>query len=546
MIQLPLDDDKQKSIGDKLKKGLDNIPWKSIQDRVKKNASSVATLINGFIDTEGLGESLGATIGEVFNTAIGKMDTFFSTVHWRDLGAFLGKGFTSLVDKVDKAGLGSTLAKIVNAGISAISGFIGSVDWWKVSDFLSNGINNFFNDIHAKELGETIGNAIIKAANTIDRVLRQTDWESVGKKVGDFFKGIDWVNVLSGLSQLFFDAIKAAADALGGLIKESPVFGSIAAIAVANKIASFLGAPKVTSILSTGLMKLLGGGVEYVAAEATGGAIASAATTQTTAQAAEALAQGSVFGKLAGALSSGAAVSTLPVSVVAFGAGAAALLGGLIGWGIQQIPGVAKAADSFWEALFGDPDADLRAHLNALKSEDALSVGLDLLGMMELDPETQRLLEVMKADIATIKSNTNTIKGNSVHIQEKVDKLKVSVQVDTTHLRETKNLSVLLGYANGGYPETGSVFLAGERGAEIISSTAHGTQVANRDQISASVAMGMQEATEESNALLREQNALLQALLDKDTNAYITTDSIASAMNRSNLRAGRTVVALGG
>jgi hypothetical protein len=102
--------------------------------------------------------------------------------------------------------------------------------------------------------------------------------------------------------------------------------------------------------------------------------------------------------------------------------------------------------------------------------------------------------------------------------------------------------------ANGGEPQTGTVFLAGERGAEIISSKGGHTQVANRDQISQSVAYGMEQANAESNQLLREQNKLLRAILEKDTNFVvpITTGQVTNALDRQNRREGRAVVAVGG
>ena len=95
-------------------------------------------------------------------------------------------------------------------------------------------------------------------------------------------------------------------------------------------------------------------------------------------------------------------------------------------------------------------------------------------------------------------------------------------------------------YANGGDPVTGSMFIAGERGAELVSSSSNGTSVYNRNQIADSVASG----NEQTVAALNELISIGQALLEKNND--ITTDSISNALSRSNLRAGRTVVVTGG
>ena len=99
-------------------------------------------------------------------------------------------------------------------------------------------------------------------------------------------------------------------------------------------------------------------------------------------------------------------------------------------------------------------------------------------------------------------------------------------------------------YAAGGMPDTGSLFLAGESGAELIYSSSTGTNVANRDQIAESVAMG----NEEGNELLRELLSVGRSILAKDTTVVtnITTGQITSALDRQNRRSGRAIVPVGG
>ena len=162
-------------------------------------------------------------------------------------------------------------------------------------------------------------------------------------------------------------------------------------------------------------------------------------------------------------------------------------------------------------------------------------------------PNATKFLKAIMSDTADIKTNTGNSASYASSLKSKVDSIKASFTTMASNamiVSDPKTITALKGYADGGYPETGSVFLAGERGAELVSSSSTGTQVANRDQIAASMQAGMEAATAEQNAILREQNALLQAILEKDTS--ITTDSISNALGRSNIRAGRTVVVTGG
>ena len=71
--------------------------------------------------------------------------------------------------------------------------------------------------------------------------------------------------------------------------------------------------------------------------------------------------------------------------------------------------------------------------------------------------------------------------------------------------------------ANGGLVNSGDLFVANENGVpEMIGRFGNQTGVANQQQIVAGISQGVYEANEKQNALLREQNALLRAIYEKD------------------------------
>lgn len=71
-------------------------------------------------------------------------------------------------------------------------------------------------------------------------------------------------------------------------------------------------------------------------------------------------------------------------------------------------------------------------------------------------------------------------------------------------------------FASGGFPDHGQMFLARESGPELVGTIGGQTAVANNDQIVEGIAAGVASAQSEQNALLRQQNELLMALLDKE------------------------------
>ena len=101
-------------------------------------------------------------------------------------------------------------------------------------------------------------------------------------------------------------------------------------------------------------------------------------------------------------------------------------------------------------------------------------------------------------------------------------------------------------YASGGFPETGQMFIAREAGAEMVGSIGRRTAVANNDQIVAGIANGVAEANEGQNSLLKEQNELLRALLEKESGVYLDGKYLTNSVERYQRERGRVVMVGGG
>lgn len=98
-------------------------------------------------------------------------------------------------------------------------------------------------------------------------------------------------------------------------------------------------------------------------------------------------------------------------------------------------------------------------------------------------------------------------------------------------------------YAKGGFPDEGELYVARENGSEMIGRMGNKNVVANNQQIIDGIARGVASANSQQNALLREQNELLRALLEKDTG--ISIGDITNAARRQNQRMGKTVIPVG-
>ena len=97
-------------------------------------------------------------------------------------------------------------------------------------------------------------------------------------------------------------------------------------------------------------------------------------------------------------------------------------------------------------------------------------------------------------------------------------------------------------FADGGFPTEGEMFIAREAGPEMVGSIGRRTAVANNDQIVSGIAGGVAEANEEQNELLREQNSLLRALLEKDNSVRIDGRTLTNSVEKYQRERGRVLI----
>lgn len=226
-----------KFLGEQLKKALDNIPWNEIKEKARNVGKNLADLINGFIEVEGLGYSIGRTLAEAFNTGFEFLNSFVHEFHFDSLGRFLAETFNGLFENIDWPLIKDTFVTGAKGLADLINNFDQYFHWDNISDTISNGLNTlaetiitFFETADWLDIGKNVGEQLIKS-------IEKTDWESVGRAIGDvlhsaivFLAGVlsewDWgviadalKDLVTGIFSAFDDSelpdnIKVIADAI--------------------------------------------------------------------------------------------------------------------------------------------------------------------------------------------------------------------------------------------------------------------------------------------------------------------------------------------
>lgn len=210
-----------KNIGEKLKESLDSIPWDKIKEASSRLGKSLATLINGFTEVEGLGTSIGHTLAEAINTAFEFLNSFVHNLHWESIGKFIADSINGLLNGIDWELIYDTFVTGAKGLGDAINSFVDNLDWDAVSSTIANFVNTFVDTVYTffttvdwAELGTRIG-------ETLTETIKKIDFEKVGRAIGSVIQAaIDFLkNFISELS--FEDIVNAITDALKGFFEEA-------------------------------------------------------------------------------------------------------------------------------------------------------------------------------------------------------------------------------------------------------------------------------------------------------------------------------------
>ena len=212
-----------KIVGTKLRDALDSIDWEPIKEQANKIAKVTGTFINGFFETEGLDKSVGRTLGEAVNTAVGAINTFIDTTHWASLGEFMSGGLRSAIATIDWDGLGKT----INAKYKALWGFLdgfvvdmskinfsGTTGWQEAGNALASTINSIFADRDYTKTGQTIAVGINGITSALTTGIAGIDFNSISRNfsngINSVFYKVDWQAIGTMLS----DGMNTAASSL--------------------------------------------------------------------------------------------------------------------------------------------------------------------------------------------------------------------------------------------------------------------------------------------------------------------------------------------
>lgn len=539
-----------KYLGEKLREMLESIPWSNIRSTANRLGREVANLINSFIEVERLAYDIGNTIAQSINTVFEFFNGFVHELHWDSVGRFIADAFNGLFENIDWALIRDTVVTGMTGIAESINTFIQTFHWDNISETIGNFINTAVAGAYAFISNTDWSTLGAKMGEQLTATIGKIDWLAVGRAIGSiihsaigyvssFIKNLDWQTIIKALKDLicgFFEDIDAedVGIIIGGVLATSFVKGfaelrtGTAVEECGSSLLGFLG--DVLSYVAGGFA--VGSIIKDVAFLASEKAAKVVWEDEETA--ANVHAVGQEYKGLLGTITMLKDVfsgewknKTYEVFNETTGE-----LERVINASGETVISIQESTSEVKKRL-REQSVSFEQELNKQKSSitnATMTVKNESTGMSKTIETTTVNMKKnfssatisMQGDMKTLEKSSDTLKGSfskdkwtfsgvaeglSQTFSDAVNAVKGvwngfadKLNGSFTVAGKTFNINLPKLYANGGFPSQGSMFIAGESGAELVGNINGRTAVANNDQITNGIAQAVYSAMMSANS----------------------------------------------
>lgn len=556
-----------KALADHLNELIENWDAYEAGRKLGKKINNAIDFAYGFLKNFKF-EKLGQRIAEFFNGALFEINT-------ERLGRTLVLLFTGALDfligfltNLNTLQLGQKIADFIYGAFSEATSWLESKNWRAIAKMLSYRILAFFEGLDPVKVATSISTFLSTALSSATEFLDNIMWEDIGREIGDWFKkalgSVKWGEIADKAWRLLGTAMGAAGGFTAGLLE-----GALGA-----KIEGLV--QEITLILSDaslvlGAILLFSGNIPWGI-----GLIIAGLAGRDKAKEDWDKVPNQVQEKIA-AIELIASTAMLALGIILVLTGAALPLGlGLIVAGGAML---ATSASENWNKLPTDIQTTLAA-IGTLVGVALMAIGIVLLltgagiglglgcilaasavlavtvSSFDLDGTTGDINGAMESIGSTGETQfgkiANAIKSIIDAVKSVIDwfgKMKTAIGEVSNRLNDIDQHKSMYGsawgemvrgaelglYASGGtIANDGTLFVAGEAGAEVVADMGSRTGVMNVDQMEAAVANGNIGVI---NAIYGMANAIVKAVNEIDPDITLDGQSLADKMYHYNKQA---------
>lgn len=195
------------------------LSWDNVGGKITAFANAFTISFNSLVDNINW-DLMGRTIGTGINSLTNTVKLFVEGIDWKNLGKSFANGLMGLVKEVDWGNLGNAIGSWFMVAFDVFYGFVSNLDYSAIGTAIGNGINGFFERFDGKTIATGINNFLYGIFDLITESASTIDWSNIGKEISDFIFKIDYAGILKKFCVAFMELFKGVDEAVVVISKE--------------------------------------------------------------------------------------------------------------------------------------------------------------------------------------------------------------------------------------------------------------------------------------------------------------------------------------
>lgn len=225
-----------------LQKLYDAINWNNVGPQITYFCNAFTTTLNSLVDNVNW-DLMGKTVGSGVNTIVNTLNLLVTGIDWIGLGLSFATGLMGIVNEVNWENLGMLIGNWFMISWNIFSGFVSNLEYEEIGRAISECLNGALQSINLVTMAKALSDLAVGLLSTLNTVIDELNWKEVGQQIISAIAAIDWGGLASGLFDAGLSLIKGLLEAFG----ELPLPVQIAAGAIGTFFAAF----KITSALTS-------------------------------------------------------------------------------------------------------------------------------------------------------------------------------------------------------------------------------------------------------------------------------------------------------
>lgn len=225
-----------------LQKLYDAINWSNVGPQITYFCNAFTATLNSLVDNVDW-DLMGRTVGAGVNTIVNTMNLLVTGIDWIGLGLSFATGLMGIVNEVNWENLGMLIGNWFMISWNIFSGFVSNLEYEEIGRAISECLNGALQSINLVTMAKALSDLAVGLLSTLNTVIDELNWNEVGQQIISAIAAIDWGGLASGLFDAGLSLIKGLLEAFG----ELPLPVQIAAGAIGTFFAAF----KITSALTS-------------------------------------------------------------------------------------------------------------------------------------------------------------------------------------------------------------------------------------------------------------------------------------------------------